>query len=87
MPDVKAWYEGVKREIQNSARRKAPDIFRGGKIPGIKTAMSQMGRTNEEYYPEIAHRLKIRTFSSLKVLTPKNLERVYNLVRRDLNRR
>jgi len=87
MPEVKAWYQGVKREIQNSARRTAPDIFRGGKIPGIKAAMREMGRTNEEYYPEIAHRLKIRTFSSLKDLTPKNLEKVSNLVRRDLNRR
>lgn len=87
MPEVKAWYQGVKREIQNSARRKAPDIFRGAKIPGIKAAMREMGRSNEEYYPEIAHRLKIREFSSVKDLSAKNLERVYNLVRRDLNQR
>jgi hypothetical protein len=87
MPEVKAWYQGVKREIQNSARRKAPSIFRRGKIPGIKEAMHKMGRTNEEYYPEIAQRLRIRTFSSLNDLNPENLEKIYNLVRRDLRGR
>jgi hypothetical protein len=83
MPDVKAWYEGVRREIQNKSKRRAPGIYRQGKIPGIKQRMKAMGRTNEDYYPEIAQRLKIRTFSSLKDLSATNLDKVYQLVLRD----
>ncbi len=87
MSEVKSWYQGVKREIRNGARRKAPEIFREGKIPGIKARMRQMGRTNDDYYPEISRRLGIRRFSSLKELSATNLEKVYNLVLRDSNRR
>ena len=83
MSEVQAWYEGVRREIQNKAKRKAPDIYRRGKIPGIKKWMNDMGRTNEDYYPEIARRLKMRSFNSLKDLSPKNLDRVHSLVYRD----
>lgn len=83
MPEVKAWYQEVRREIQKTARRKAPDIYRRGKIPGIKRWMKEMGRTNEDYYPEIARRLKMRPFKSLKDLSPKNLDKVYSLVNRD----
>ena len=42
-----------------------------------------MGRTNEDYYPEIAARLKIPRFTSLTELSSKRLEKVYNLVMRD----
>ena len=83
MPEVKAWYQAVKRETRNNARRRKPKIFKTGKIPGIKARMRQMGKTNEDYYPEIAHRLGIRRFSSLNDLSTKNLERVYRLVLRD----
>lgn len=87
MPDVKAWHEAVRREIQAKARRKAPGIYRQGKIPGIKKRMKAMGRTNEDYYPEIARRLGMRRFSSLNGLSTKNLDRVYQLVLRDAKRR
>lgn len=83
MPEVKAWYQGVRREIQGKARRKAPDIFRRGKIPAIKKWMKEMGRTNEDYYPEIAMRLEMRPFRSLNDLSARNLDRVYSLVNRD----
>ena len=83
MPDVREWYLGVRRALQNKAKRRAPDIYRQAKIPGIKKRMKAMGRTNEDYYPEIAGRLKMRPFSSLKDLSAKNLERVYTLVLRD----
>jgi hypothetical protein len=42
-----------------------------------------MSRTNEDYYPEIAVRLKIPPFTSLTKLSAKRLEKVYNLVTRD----
>lgn len=83
IPEVKAWYQGVRREIQGKARRRAPDVYRRGKIPGIKQRMKAMGRTNEDYYPEIARRLNMRRFASLTDLSPKNLDRVYTLVLRD----
>jgi len=83
LPDVKDWYQGVRRDIQSKARRKAPDIYRRSKIPSIKMWMKEMGRTEEDYYPEIARRLKMRPFASLNDLSPKNLDKVYGLVYRD----
>jgi len=86
MAEVKVWYQGVRREIQGKARQKAPDIYRRSKIPGIKMWIREMGRTDEDYYPEIARRLKMRAFASLNDLSPKNLDRVYSLVYRDSKR-
>ena len=86
MSDVEAWYLGVRREIQGKARRTAPDSYRRSKIPGIKMRMKEMGRTEEDYYPEIARRLRMRPFDSLNDLSPKNLDRVYSLVCRDSKR-
>lgn len=51
MPDVKAWYQGIRREIQRKARRKAPGIYRQGEIPEIKKRMRTMGRINEDLLP------------------------------------
>jgi hypothetical protein len=87
MPEVKAWFQAVRRDIQDTAGRRAPDVYRRGKIPGIKMRMKAMDRTNEEYYPEIARRLKMRRFVSLTDLSPKNLGRVYTLVLRDAKKR
>jgi len=83
LPKVEDWVRFVRREIQDKARSKMPSVFRAGKIPAIKASMQRMGRTNEDYYPEIAVRLKMRRFSSLKDLPGKDLERVYRLVLRD----
>lgn len=52
-------------------------------IGSIKGAMKKMGETNETYYPQVAVRLGIASFSSTKSLSPKNLKRVYNLALRD----
>jgi len=83
---VEDWVRFVRREIQGKARRKMPAVFRAGKIPAIKASMQRMRRTNEDYYPEIAARLKMRPFLSLNDLSPKNLERVYQMVLRDAKR-
>ena len=83
LPEVRAWHKTNKRILQGKARTRAPAVHRGGRIPAIKAAMKSMGRTNEDYYPEIAARLKMRPFSSLTKLSGKNLERVYSLVFRD----
>ena len=45
--------------------------------------MSQMGFTNESYYPDLSRRLGMKkSFLPLKDLTKRDLDRVYNLVRR-----
>ncbi|RYD78942.1 MAG: hypothetical protein EOP84_13660 [Verrucomicrobiaceae bacterium] len=67
---------------------RSPKARRGGYSDAewktaIKTKMKAMGRTNEDYYPEIAARLKIPRFTSLTKLSSKHLEKVCNLVRRD----
>jgi hypothetical protein len=46
--------------------------------------MREMGVSKEDYYPQIAARLRMKeTFTSLTELTKVNLDRVYTLVRRD----
>lgn len=87
LPEVRGWVRVVQKELEKKAQRKAPAVFVAARIPAIKTRMTGMGRTNSEYYPEIATRLKIRRFESLKDLSPKNLERVYQLVLRDAKQR
>ena len=86
LPEVEDWVRIVSKQLEQKAQRKAPDVFVAPRIQAIKACMREMGRTNADYYPEIANRLKMRRFSSLKDLTPKNLGRVYQLVLRDANR-
>jgi hypothetical protein len=62
----------------------APDEWRNNAYAFIKARMSEMGRTNADYYPEVSSRLKMkRPFTSLKNLSKKDLERVYGVVSRD----
>lgn len=50
----------------------------------IKQAMKKMGRGNEDYYPEVAARLKMKKpFTSLTDVTDKDLQRIYTMARRD----
>ena len=81
------WVRITRKELENKARRTAPEVFKSAKIPAIKAKMREMGRSKDDYYPEIAARLKMRRFTSLNELSPKNLERVYQLVLRDAKRR
>lgn len=83
MPDVKQWVLVVRKDLERKAQRRAPKVHESSRITSIKTRMTKMGRSNADYYPEIAARLKMRRFTSLKDLSPKNLERVYQLVLRD----
>lgn len=87
LPDVRKWVQLAKCDLEGKAMTKAPEVFKAARISAIKARMSNMGRTNADYYPEIATRLKMRRFASLKDLSPKNLERVYQLVIRDAKRR
>lgn len=63
--------------------RANPEQGQSSYIGSIKQAMKQMGVTNETYYPELATRLKLKPFTSITQLKPKDLKRVYNVARRD----
>ena len=87
LPEVRDWVRVVRKDLEKKAQRKAPEVFMAARIPAIKARMRDMGRANTDYYPEIATRLKMRRFASLNDLSPKNLERVYQLVLRDSKQR
>lgn len=82
-PKVKAWYRQQMGILTRGLKRKAPGQWQNSRIGSIKAAMKEMGRTNDDYYPELAARLKITPFESLKELTKTNLERVYSRVLAD----
>ncbi|HVU08079.1 MAG TPA: hypothetical protein VHG89_06005 [Verrucomicrobiae bacterium] len=81
MPDVKAWFI-QQRAIQTRGQKtKAPDQWKKSRIGAIKAAMAKMGMTNEIYYPQLSKRLRMKKeFKSLKDLTKRDLDRVYNMV-------
>jgi hypothetical protein len=81
------WVRITRKKLENKARRTAPEVFKSGKIPAIKAKIREMGRSNDDYYPEVATRPKMRRFTSLTELSPKNLGRVYQLVLGDAKRR
>jgi hypothetical protein len=83
MSDVKEWCLIEKAKLVRKAKRKSPGIHSSSRIQAIKAGMRSMGVTKEAYYPEIAARLKMKPFVSLKDLSATNLEKVYNMVRRD----
>ena len=80
MVAVEAWYHAVKGSLVRSPKSKRAGLSDATWTKAIKTKMGAMGRTNDDYYPEIAVRLKIPKFTSLKQLSSKRLEKVYNLV-------
>lgn len=86
MPAVEAWFMAGRGMLRARARRKAPGVHRHARIGAIKAAMSAMGRTNHDYYPQIAARLGLPAFHSLNDLSAKDLDRVYTLVQRDRKR-
>jgi hypothetical protein len=82
--EVEAWSRQQRAIATRGLKRKAPDTWKNARYGAIKMAMTAMGRTNDNYYPELSLRLKIRPpFSSLTELTKTDLERVYTAVLRD----
>jgi hypothetical protein len=81
------WYRQQMAILTRKLKVPAPDAWRHARIGAIKQAMRQLGYddTNKAvFYQELATRLKMKKpFSSLKDLTKRDLERVYNLVLRD----
>ncbi len=87
MPEAEAWFREQRAIQVRGLKTKAPDLWRNSRMGAIKAAMKGMGRTNEDYYPELAARLKMRKpFASLTELTKTDLERVYSMVFRDARR-
>ena len=87
MPAVEAWYRQQKAIQTSGYKTKAPDHWRASRIRAIKAAMTNMGKTNENYYPELSDRLKMKkAFTSLTRLTKTDLDRVYQMVLRDSRR-
>ena len=87
IPLAEAWYCQQKAIQKRGYKTKAPDAYQSERIKSIKAAMSEMGKTNDTYYPELAMRLKLKKpFASLKKLTKRNLDRVYNMVRGDVTK-
>ncbi len=84
MPEAEAWFRQQRAIQTRGLKTKAPDLWRNSRMGAIKGAMKSMGRTNEDYYPELQSRLKIRKpFKSLTELTKTDLERIYGMVLRD----
>jgi len=81
---AKKWHQQQKGILTRGLKMKAPDAWRNARYAAIKRAMNARGATNNEYYPEIARRLRMRNpFSSLTELTKRDLDRVYAMVLKD----
>ena len=86
IPKVEQWFQAARGRFLRSSKAKKGGASAAQWKTSIKTTMKVMNRTNEDYYPGIADRLKIPRFESLTNLSPTDLEKVYNLVRRDVRK-
>lgn len=85
MEKAERWYCIQRAEQMKGLKSKAPDEWRRIRIGIIKQAMKQLCVTKESYYPAVATRLKMKKpFTSLKDLTKRDLQRVCDLARRDV---
>jgi hypothetical protein len=85
MPDAEAWYRQQMAISTRGLKTKAPDAWRNAHYGAIKQAMAKLGAEKESYYLQLTERLKMRKpFSSLTKLTKRDLDRVYNMVLRDV---
>jgi hypothetical protein len=67
-----------------SLKKTAPDVWRNSRMASIHSARERKGIEKQIYYSDIARRLKMKkSFTSLKDLTNRDLERVYNMVLKD----
>lgn len=84
LAEVEAWYEQQLAILKSKRRKSDPDTWRKERITAIKAAMTQMGRTNEDYYPELSDRLNMkRPFTSVTKVTKTDLDRIYRMVLSD----
>lgn len=84
MPEILRWYKEQLVILKSERKTTAPEMWRNDRITEIKAAMGRMGRSNEDYYPELSDRLNMkRGFTSLKKLTKTDLERVHRMVMDD----
>jgi len=84
MPEAQRWFIQQRAIQTREQKSKAPENWLRQRFSAIKAAMNEMQLTNETYYPELARRLRMKKpFSSLKDLTKRDVDRVYNLVLRD----
>lgn len=84
MPEAEAWFRQQRAIQTRGLKTKAPDLWRNSRMGAIKAAMKSMGRTSDDYYPELHARLKLKKpLKSLTDLTKVDLERVYATVLRD----
>ncbi len=83
MSEVESWYRQQSAIQKRGLKTTAPDLWQSERIRAIKAAMARMGVEKEAYYPDVAQRLKIKPFASLKMLTKRALEAVYRMALRD----
>lgn len=87
MPAVEAWHDQQLNLIRANRKTTSPDAWRKSKYASIKSKMNKMGRTDEEYYPELSDRLNMKKpFTSLKNLSKHDLGRVDGMVKRDYDK-
>jgi len=88
MPSVRAWKKQQAAILKRGLKKRDPDQWTKLRKQAIHAAMKAMGRSDEEYYPELARRLGMKKpFTSLTQLTKTDLQRVYNRVMDDQNQR
>lgn len=84
MPEVEAWRQLQFNLLRAGRKTTDPQSWRNGKYASIKSNMKKMGRTEDEYYPELSTRLNMKKpFVSLTKLSKHDLERVAGMVKRD----
>ena len=84
MSEAERWYRIQRAELTRGLKSKAPDEWRRKLIGAIKAAMCDMGVTKEQYYPDVACRLRMKKpFVSLNDLTKRDMARIYTMALRD----
>lgn len=87
MPEVEAWYHLQLNLIKAGRKTSDPNSWRNAKTKSIKMKMGKMGRTNEDYYPELSARLNMKKpFTTLTKLSKHDLERVERMVSYDFKK-
>lgn len=87
MPEAEAWVRQQSAIGIRSLKTKAPDAWRRARYGAIHQAMERLGMNKLVYYANVAERLKMKPFMSLKTLTKRDLERVYTMALRDAGSR
>jgi hypothetical protein len=79
-----SWFRTAKGILTRKLRKLDRPLWQKARMGSIKRAMKTMGRTNEDYYPEVAARLEMKKpFTSLNDVTDKDLQRIYTMALRD----